>query len=86
MDVLQLYCNQDDTVRYAADTANARRRQKCCKTAELPDMLVRNEMEDVVLTRRRSLVRTQHRPLEKVADLQVKRDSCWEDWNTVPAS
>ena len=44
MDVLQPYCNQDGMVRYAADTENIRRRQKCCKTADLPDMAVRNEM------------------------------------------
>src|SRR3712207_1189871 len=59
------YCNQDGTLRYPADTVNVRRRQKCCKTAELPDMPVRNETRDGDLTRRRSLVRTQHRPLRK---------------------
>ena len=73
MDVLQPYCNRDGTVRYAADIVDVRRRQKCCKTAELPDMPVRNKMEDVELTRRRSPVRTQHRPLRKSGTLQVKR-------------
>jgi hypothetical protein len=72
------YCNRDGTARYAADIVNVRRRQKCCKTAELPDMPVRNEMGDAELTRRRSLVRTQHRPLLKVLYLQVKRADCWQ--------
>jgi hypothetical protein len=65
MDVLQPYSNRDSTVRYAADIVDVRRGQKCCKTAELPDMPVGNNMEDVELTRRRTLVRTQHRPLLK---------------------
>ena len=56
MDGLQPYCNRDSTVRYAADIGSVRRRQKCCKTAELPDMPVRNVMVDAELTRR-SLVR-----------------------------
>jgi hypothetical protein len=73
MDVLQPYCNQNGTVRYAADTVDVQRRQKCCKTAELPDVPVRNVMEDAELTRRRPLVRTQHRPLRKSSILQVKR-------------
>jgi hypothetical protein len=63
MVVLQPYCNRDGTVRYAADIRSVRRRQKCCKTADLPNMPVRNITGDAELTRRRSLVRTQHRPL-----------------------
>jgi hypothetical protein len=66
-----MYCNRDGTVRYAVDLVHGRHRQKCCKTAELPDMPARNDMGDVELTRR-TLVRTQHRPLGKLADLQVK--------------
>jgi hypothetical protein len=73
MDVLQPYCNQDGTVPYAADTVDVQRRQKCCNTTELPDMPVRNEMEDVELTRRRPLVRTQHRPLGDSDTSQAKR-------------
>ncbi len=61
--VLQPYCNLDGTVPYAADIESVRRRQKCCKTADLPDMPVRNVTGHAELTRRRSLVRTQHRPL-----------------------
>jgi len=61
--VLQPYCNQDDTLRYSADTVDIRCRRKCCKMAELPDTSVLNVMRDAELTRRRSLVRTQHRPL-----------------------
>jgi hypothetical protein len=52
-----MYCNGDAAVRYAADTVHVRRRQQSCKTAELPEMPVRNEMGDVKFTRRRSLVR-----------------------------
>jgi hypothetical protein len=73
MNVLQPYCNRDGTVRYAADKANVRCRQKCCKTTDLPNVPVRNVMGDVELTRRRTLVRTQHRPLRKSSILQVKR-------------
>ena len=56
MDVLQSYGNQDGTVRYAANTVDVQRRQKSCKTAEIPDMPVRNEMEDVELPVRSSLM------------------------------
>jgi hypothetical protein len=66
------YCNPDGIVRYAADTVDVQREQICCKTAEFPDMPVRNVTGDVELTRRRSLVRTQHRPLRKTGVLQVK--------------
>jgi hypothetical protein len=55
--VLQPYCNRDGTVRYAAELGSVRRRQKCCKTADLPDMPVRNVTGHAELTRRRSLVR-----------------------------
>jgi hypothetical protein len=70
-DSMQPYFNQDGMVRYAADIGSVRRRQKCCKTAELPDMPVRNATEDVELTRRRSLVRTQHRPLINYLEMAV---------------
>jgi hypothetical protein len=55
--VLQPYCNRDGTVRYAAELGSVRRRQKCCETADLPDMPVRNVTGHAELTRRRSLVR-----------------------------
>jgi hypothetical protein len=84
MNVLQPYCNRDSTVPYAADIIHDRRRQKCCKTAELPDMPVRNEMEDVQLTRRRTLVRTQHRPLRKSDTLQVKRRGREKGRDSIP--
>ena len=38
--VLQPYCNRDGTIRCAADIESVRRRQKCCETADLPDMPV----------------------------------------------
>ncbi len=43
-DLEWMYCNQNGRVRYATDTVDVRQRQKCCKTAKLPDTPVGNEM------------------------------------------
>ena len=72
MDMLQPCCNRDSTEPNKVGFASE---PKCWETAQiggLPNKTERSRRAPTELTRRRTLVRAQHRPLRKSSILQVK--------------